>query len=102
MKRLPYRKTWDIAFANYLKTLREEKPVIVTGDFNVAHQPIDLARPKENYNKTSGYTQDEIDGMNLILDQGFLMPSGPCIPIKHSTHFGICTLKHESAMWVGD
>lgn len=71
MKRLPYRKTWDIAFANYLKTLREEKPVIVTGDFNVAHQPIDLARPKENYNKTSGYTQDEIDGMDLLLDQGF-------------------------------
>ena len=42
MKRLPYRKTWDQAFANYLKTLRDEKPVIVTGDFNVAHQPLSL------------------------------------------------------------
>jgi exodeoxyribonuclease-3 len=38
----------------------------------VAHQPIDLARPKENYNKTSGYTQTEIDGMDLILKQGFV------------------------------
>jgi exodeoxyribonuclease-3 len=37
----------------------------------VAHQPIDLARPKENYNKTSGYTQAEIDGMTYLLGQGF-------------------------------
>ena len=59
-----------MAFANYLKTLRDEKPVIVTGDFNVAHQPVTW-RDLENYNKTSGYTQDEIDGMDLLLDQGF-------------------------------
>lgn len=64
LKRLDYRSTWDASFANYLKKLRLAKPVIVTGDFNVAHQPIDLARPKPNYNKTSGYTQVEIDGMD--------------------------------------
>ncbi|MDF1694435.1 MAG: exodeoxyribonuclease III [Saprospiraceae bacterium] len=72
LKRLEYRAEWDEAFANYLANLRKTKPVIVTGDFNVAHQPIDLARPKPNYNKTSGYTQVEIDGISNILDQGFL------------------------------
>ena len=44
----------------------------MTGDFNVAHQPLDLARPKENYNKTSGYTQTEIDGMDLLLKAGYV------------------------------
>ncbi len=38
----------------------------------MAHQAIDLARPKENYNKTSGYTQVEIDGMTQLLDKGFI------------------------------
>ncbi len=71
LKRLDYRATWDKAFAAYLKKLRKKKPVIVTGDFNVAHEAIDLARPKPNYNKTSGYTQVEIDGMDLLLSVGF-------------------------------
>ncbi|MBK9734866.1 MAG: exodeoxyribonuclease III [Saprospiraceae bacterium] len=71
LKRLSYRSDWDAAFAQYLSALRLHKKVIVTGDFNVAHQAIDLARPKENYNKTSGYTQIEIDGMSNILAQGF-------------------------------
>ncbi|MCB0395734.1 MAG: exodeoxyribonuclease III [Flavobacteriales bacterium] len=72
MKRLPYRKTWDAAFLKFLKDLESHKPIVVGGDFNVAHQPIDLARPKENYNKTSGYTQDEIDGFESFLAQGWV------------------------------
>ena len=72
LKRLDYRKTWDDAFLNFLKTLEEKKPLVVTGDFNVAHQPIDLARPKSNYNKTSGYTQVEIDGMDAFHNAGFI------------------------------
>jgi exodeoxyribonuclease-3 len=72
LKRIEYRATWDSAFADYLSNLRKTKPVIVTGDFNVAHQPIDLARPKPNYNKTSGYTQIEIDGITNIFDKGFV------------------------------
>lgn len=70
LKRLNYRAEWDAAFAKYLRELREVKPVIVTGDFNVAHQAIDLARPKSNYNKTSGFTQVEIDGMSGLLKVG--------------------------------
>jgi len=72
LKRLDYRGEWDKAFGDYLAQCRKKKPVIVTGDFNVAHQAIDLARPKPNYNKTSGYTQVEIDGMDGLLSKGYV------------------------------
>ena len=71
LARLQYRKKWDTDFIKYLKKLEEHKPVIACGDFNVAHQPIDLARPKPNYNKTAGYTQTEIDGMSNFIKAGF-------------------------------
>lgn len=71
LKRLDYRAEWDIAFSQYLdQLLKEDIPLIVAGDLNVAHQPIDLARPTQNYNKTAGYTQVEIDGFQRILDLG--------------------------------
>jgi exodeoxyribonuclease III len=72
LKRLEYRKTWDQALVEFLKKLDEKKPVIFTGDMNVAHESIDLARPKENYNKTAGYTQTEIDGFNNLLSENFI------------------------------
>jgi exodeoxyribonuclease-3 len=68
---LDYRQTWDKDFTSYLTSHQQKKPMIACGDFSVAHQPIDLARPKENYNKTSGYTQQEIDGMTALLGSGF-------------------------------
>ncbi|MBM3917160.1 MAG: exodeoxyribonuclease III [Sphingomonadales bacterium] len=70
--RLAYRQTWDAAFLAYLKALETKKPVLVCGDFNVAHQAIDLARPKENYNKAAGYMQEEIDGMNAYVGANLL------------------------------
>ena len=70
--RLDYRKTWDEAFLEYIQALEEKKPVVICGDLNVAHQDIDIARPKANYNKTSGYTQTEIDGINNLLNAGFI------------------------------
>lgn len=69
--RLDYRKAWDKAFKKYLHSLDQQKPVIACGDFNVAHQSIDLANPKSNYNKTAGYTQVEIDGFTRLLEEGF-------------------------------
>ncbi|HLC96858.1 MAG TPA: exodeoxyribonuclease III [Candidatus Nanoarchaeia archaeon] len=66
LTRLKYRPTWDRDFLNYLKTLEKKKPVIVCGDFNVAHKEIDLKNAKANYNKTAGYMQFEIDGMDKI------------------------------------
>ncbi|MEL7001140.1 MAG: exodeoxyribonuclease III, partial [Bacteroidota bacterium] len=72
LKRLDYRQTWDKSFLAYLKKLEKTKPVIACGDLNVAHQAIDLARPKQNYNKSAGYTQQEIDGFSNFLDAGFI------------------------------
>ncbi|MBU0764843.1 MAG: exodeoxyribonuclease III [Bacteroidetes bacterium] len=72
LTRLDYREQWDADFLNYLKSVEKNKPVIVCGDMNVAHRPIDLARPKSNYNKTAGYTQREIDGMDSIQNAGFI------------------------------
>ena len=72
LKRLDYRQEWDLAFFNYLKKLEETKPVLVCGDFNVAHTDIDLARPKGNYNKSAGYMQEEIDGMDRFTQGGLV------------------------------
>lgn len=70
--RLDYRKTWDDDFRLYLKNLQKTKPVILCGDLNVAHQAIDLKNDKANYNKTAGYTQVEIDGMDKLLNVGLV------------------------------
>lgn len=72
LERLDYRKNWDDDFRNYLKNLEKTKPVILCGDLNVAHRAIDLKNDKSNYNKTAGYTQIEIDGMDNLLNAGFV------------------------------
>ena len=70
--RLPYRQQWDADFCSYLKGLEKTKPVVVCGDFNVAHKSIDLARPKANYNKSAGHMQEEIDGLDRYVNAGFV------------------------------
>ena len=70
--RLDYRKKWDQDFLHYVENLEKTKHVIICGDLNVAHQPIDLKNPKANYNKTAGYTQVEIDGFENLLKAGFV------------------------------
>jgi len=72
LARLDYRQDWDRALFGYMKNLEKKKPIVICGDFNVAHEPIDIARPKENYNKSAGYTQKEIDGMDRYIQGGFV------------------------------
>lgn len=72
LKRLGYRQKWDAEFLSFMKSLEKTKPVIACGDFNVAHTEIDLARPKQNYNKAAGYMQEEIDGFDNIVAAGFV------------------------------
>lgn len=72
LPRLKYRSQWDNDFLHYLKALEKKKPVVVCGDLNVAHTDIDLANPQENYNKTAGYTQVEIDGIKNLISSGFI------------------------------
>ena len=62
---------WDPAFLKYLKELEETKPVVVCGDFNAAHTPIDLARPTDN-EENAGYTVQERQGITNLIDAGFI------------------------------
>ncbi|MDR2677100.1 MAG: exodeoxyribonuclease III [Puniceicoccales bacterium] len=72
LTRLPLRYLqWDGKMGRYLAELDARKPVIACGDFNVAHQPIDLARPEENRGK-AGFTNEEREGFSNILAQGFV------------------------------
>ena len=72
LKRLSYRQKWDADFLSYIQKLEKTKAVVVCGDLNVAHQAIDLARPKPNYNKSAGYMQEEIDGLDKLCAAGFI------------------------------
>ena len=72
LERLDYKKSWNSRFLAYLKKLDSLKPLIVCGDFNVAHRPVDLKNDKANYNKTAGYTQIEIDGMDAMINAKFV------------------------------
>lgn len=56
LKRLDYRMEWDVAFSKYIQSL--EKPVLLTGDLNVANEEIDLKNPKTN-RKNAGFTDEE-------------------------------------------
>ena len=71
LSRLPLRdKKWDPAFLAYMDRLQQVKPVYFSGDLNVAHTEIDLARPKENIGK-HGFTNEERAGFDKILETGF-------------------------------
>lgn len=72
LARLDYREKWDADLLIYLKKLEEKKPVVFCGDLNVAHKAIDLANPKSNYNKSAGFTQREINGIENLLNAGFV------------------------------
>lgn len=72
LKRLDYRQQWDKDFLTYVKKLEEIKPIILCGDLNVAHREIDLTHPKANYNKSAGYMQVEIDGIDMLLASGLI------------------------------
>jgi exodeoxyribonuclease-3 len=72
LARLDYREKWDADLLAYLKKLEEKKPIVFCGDLNVAHKAIDLANPKSNYNKSAGFTQREINGIENLLNAGFV------------------------------
>ena len=70
LRRLDYRMTWEDDFLEYIKRLDENKPVIVCGDLNVAHEEIDLKNPKSN-RKNAGFTDEEREKMTKWLNSGF-------------------------------
>lgn len=71
LERLDYRMVWEDAFKTYLKKLEEQKPVIVCGDMNVAHQEIDLKNPKKNH-RNAGFTDEERAKFTALVEAGFI------------------------------
>ncbi len=71
LARIAYRQKWDRDFLRYLLRLQNSKPVIFCGDLNVAHEEIDLARPKENVGNP-GFSDQERDGFRACLKAGFV------------------------------
>lgn len=71
LARLSYRLDWEKDFADYVCKLDKEKPVVVCGDMNVAHQEIDLANPSTN-RRNAGFTDEERNAMSALLSRGFV------------------------------
>ena len=71
LQRLSIREEWDAHLTHLLDDMAKDKPVILCGDLNVAHQEIDLANPKTNRNNP-GFTDQERSAMTRLLDAGFV------------------------------
>ena len=71
LERLDYRMVWEDDFRKYLKGLEKKKPVIVCGDFNVAHEEIDLKNAKANRGN-AGFTDEERGKFTELLGSGFI------------------------------
>ena len=71
LRRLDYRMRWEDDFRQYLVQLDKQKPVILCGDLNVAHEEIDLKNPKTN-RKNAGFTDEERQQMTNLLSNGFI------------------------------
>lgn len=71
LKRLDYRLQWETDFKNYLVNLKKIKPVVLCGDLNVAHQPIDLKNPSAN-RKNPGFSDAERQAFSELLAAGFV------------------------------
>lgn len=69
LTRLEYRMQWEDAFRDHVGRLAAQKPVIICGDLNVAHQEIDIKNPASNKNN-AGFTQQERDKMTELLESG--------------------------------
>ncbi len=71
LARLPYRMRWEDALRSYIVALDEKKPVVYCGDFNVAHEEIDLKNPKTNH-MSAGFSDEERDKFSALLESGFI------------------------------
>ncbi len=70
LKRIDYRVRWEDAFRAYLVELDRQKPVVVCGDMNVAHEEIDLKNPKQNVGN-AGFSDEERGKFTELLAAGF-------------------------------
>lgn len=85
LKRIDYRMAWEDAFRAYLLRLDEEKPVILCGDLNVAHEEIDLKNPAANRNN-AGFSDQERGKMTQLLLSGFVDTFRALYPEKRGAY----------------
>lgn len=85
LARLDVRMDWDEAFRAYVSSLKDMKGVIVCGDLNVAHNPIDLKNPKSN-ERNAGYTNEERQQFTKLLEAGFIDTFRLLYPEKTDTY----------------
>lgn len=83
LKRLDYRMQWEDDFLAYLESL--DKPIILCGDLNVAHQEIDLKNPKSN-RKNAGFSDEEREKMTQLLNNGFIDTYRYLYPLKEGVY----------------
>lgn len=70
LKRLSERQIWDEKYIAYLKQLDKQKPVLASGDYNCAHEEIDLKHPDTNHH-SAGFTDEERADFSELLNAGF-------------------------------
>lgn len=85
LKRIAYRLAWEKDFKEYVARLKENKPVVITGDLNVAHQEIDLKNPKQNKGN-AGFSDEERDAFNALLHSGFIDTYRYLYPTKEDAY----------------
>lgn len=71
LKRLDYRMVFEAKLRDYVSELQKKKPVILTGDLNVAHNEIDLKNPASNHH-SAGFTDEEREAFSKLLDVGLV------------------------------
>lgn len=100
LARLEYRTIWENDFRQYLKKLKQKKPVILCGDLNVAHNEIDLKNPTQN-RKSAGFTNEERQEFSNLLDEGFIDTFRFLYPndIKYSWWSYITKARERNAGW---
>lgn len=71
LARLDMKLDFDKKFLEYANSLRKSKPLVICGDFNVAHEDIDIARPKDNENH-AGFTEQEREWISKFISNGYI------------------------------
>jgi exodeoxyribonuclease-3 len=71
LNRLEHKTWFDKEFLNYCNKLHQKKPLIIGGDFNVAHKELDIAKPKEDFNNP-GFTMEEREWFTHFLNQNYV------------------------------
>lgn len=100
LERLDYRMDWEDAFREYVQSLDAVKPVIICGDLNVAHRPIDLKYPAANRGN-SGFTDSEREKFTALLDAGFTDTFRKFFPDKADAYTWWSNFNHARANNVG-